>query len=180
VFRRSEIRRCLFGVVALLVLTPVPAALAGGFYIVVERPAAGSNPKLKDAVMVARPHGCIDPAMATLSATAEGLVGGQRRSVPVRLTTVSPGVYAVKRQWPKEGVWLLAFTSTLDRLTCSRLVPLGPKGDALVAQRPGNDPAREAVTRTVHRRAAPGEIDAALRILARKGGGDTQISRSAR
>jgi hypothetical protein len=107
-------------------------------------------------------------------------VGGQRKSVPVRLTTVSPGVYAVRQQWPKEGVWLLAFTSTLDQLTCSRLVPLGPQGDALVDQRTGNDPRREAVTRSVHRKATPGEIDAALQILARTGGRDAQVSRSAR
>jgi hypothetical protein len=145
------------GLTLLLLLASMTAAQAGGFFIVVEQPGARSDPKLNQAVMIVRPGGCIDPALATLS----------------------PGVYAVKRQWPKEGVWVLAFTSTVDRLTCSRLVPLGPNGEAQTERRPGSDPSQEAIAKSVYRKATAGEIDAALQTLARKGGRNTPISRAA-
>jgi hypothetical protein len=48
------------------------------------------------------------PKLADLSATAQGLVNGSRRSMTIRLDTTSkPGVFAVRRQWPSDGTWLL-------------------------------------------------------------------------
>lgn len=46
--------------------------------------------------------------LSDLSGTAEGLVDGARRSIPLRFdTTGRPGVFAVRRQWPSDGTWLL-------------------------------------------------------------------------
>jgi hypothetical protein len=46
--------------------------------------------------------------LSDLSGTAEGLVAGARRSVPLRFEATSkPDVYALRRQWPGEGAWLL-------------------------------------------------------------------------
>jgi hypothetical protein len=50
-------------------------------------------------------------AVSALDASAEGMVNGARRTVPLRLdTTPTPGVFAVRRQWPAEGTWLLRIT----------------------------------------------------------------------
>jgi hypothetical protein len=49
--------------------------------------------------------------LADLTATAQGLVNGVRRSIPVRLDTTSrPGVFAVRKHWPSDGTWLLQIT----------------------------------------------------------------------
>jgi hypothetical protein len=56
----------------------------------------------------ARPRGNARRAAAAVTGTVEGIVGGARRSIPLRLdTTPNPGVFAVRRQWPAEGTWLL-------------------------------------------------------------------------
>jgi hypothetical protein len=63
------------------------------------------------------------PTLADVSGSAEGLVAGTRRSIALELDATSrPGVFAVRRQWPSEGTWIvrvsLATTTaivTLDR-----------------------------------------------------------------
>lgn len=48
------------------------------------------------------------PTARDLTGTAEGIVNGQRQSVVLRLDPTSqPGVFAVRRQWPTEGSWML-------------------------------------------------------------------------
>ncbi|HEV7703326.1 MAG TPA: hypothetical protein VGO46_03495 [Gemmatimonadaceae bacterium] len=48
------------------------------------------------------------PDISALSGTAEGLVGGARRSIPLKLdATSSAGVFAVRKQWPSDGAWVL-------------------------------------------------------------------------
>lgn len=43
-----------------------------------------------------------------VSGTAEGLVGGARRTISLEFRATSrPGVFALHRQWPSEGVWTL-------------------------------------------------------------------------
>jgi hypothetical protein len=51
------------------------------------------------------------PDISALSGTAEGLVGGARRSIPLELEATSrPGVFVVRKQWPSEGAWVLRIT----------------------------------------------------------------------
>lgn len=48
------------------------------------------------------------PQLADVTGTAEGLVNGVRRSVPLRFEATSrPTVFGLKRQWPTDGVWML-------------------------------------------------------------------------
>ena len=47
-----------------------------------------------------------------VSATAEGLVAGIRRSVPLKLIPLSTGFYGVAREWPSEGTWAVKFVVT--------------------------------------------------------------------
>src|SRR4051812_43217208 len=44
------------------------------------------------------------PTVANMSGSAEGLVGGARRTIALHFdTTTRPGVFAVRKQWPSEG-----------------------------------------------------------------------------
>jgi hypothetical protein len=47
------------------------------------------------------------PKLSDVSGAAEGLVNGSRRTVALRFDeTPTPGVFALRRQWPAEGAWL--------------------------------------------------------------------------
>ncbi|HKV51873.1 MAG TPA: hypothetical protein VJO52_11800 [Gemmatimonadaceae bacterium] len=64
------------------------------------------------------------PTTHDMSGTAEGIVGGERRSVALRFDATSePGVFALRRQWPASGDWLLRITlagSTTALVSLSR------------------------------------------------------------
>lgn len=48
------------------------------------------------------------PTIADVNGSAEGIVSGARRTIALKLDPTSrPGVFAVRRQWPTEGTWLL-------------------------------------------------------------------------
>jgi hypothetical protein len=50
-------------------------------------------------------------SVADLAGSAEGLVDGQRQSVALRFEpTARPDVYAVRRQWPATGTWVVRVT----------------------------------------------------------------------
>src|SRR5688572_22713588 len=63
----------------------------------------------KKVVLAVRAVVCDDLAHVRITGTAEGLVAGQRRSLPITLAAVEPAeaVYAIQQQWPEEGAWVL-------------------------------------------------------------------------
>lgn len=100
--------------------------------------------------------------------TAEGLVDGQRRSIPLEFARTSrPGVHALDQQWPDEGQWLLKIGIEGQSVT-QLIVELGPEG-GIREGRYYELPAKTLALRSV--RVVSGElsergIDAALRKLA--------------
>ena len=141
----------------------VSPALAGGFQISVETPDRSSDQQLKEAVLIARTYGCHQPADAKLSASAEGFVDGTRKSLPIELRSIGSGVYAINRQWPSEGKWVITLTGAYNGMTSSVLVDLGPNGSVLPGTR-----LREGYLEGVHARGArrtwvADDIDSALR-----------------
>jgi len=91
----------------------------------------GVNPvvKKKDAGMAVRVENCADVAKAQVTATAEGIVNGARRSVPVRpAAATTPGAFAVSHDWPMEGAWVVNLTGHCGASTASAVVPFGPNG----------------------------------------------------
>src|SRR5262245_66187289 len=86
-----------FAVSALL----APAALAGGIQATIEGPA-------KDGAYVVRTYHCRHPMSLEVSAFAEGIVKGERQSLPLELERTSDdGVLTFRRTWPNEGRWLV-------------------------------------------------------------------------
>jgi hypothetical protein len=104
------------------------AAGGQGFTLQVGPPVAGNAPSTKNAVFVVRPGDCPDPAAARITARAEGLVGGARRSLPLSITALpTPGVHAVKKEWPDGGAWIVNVVVACAGKTSGALVTLGPK-----------------------------------------------------
>jgi hypothetical protein len=146
-------------------LLTLAAAVPGGFHMSVDLPDAAVRAKAPDAVLAVRPLGCHEPAKAKVSASAEGIVNGKRESRPLRLQIVSEGVYALSRQWPSEGVWVLAVSGTYLGRSTGTLVELGPGGAVVERIEKG----RKDIPATVKAsRLSRGDINAALATVARR------------
>ncbi|MBL8230140.1 MAG: hypothetical protein JNL98_16750 [Bryobacterales bacterium] len=80
----------------------------GGFWLELGNPVASKDPAAKNAAVLVRAIGCGEPTQAGITATAEGIVNGERKTIPAKLVALGErGLYAVERSWPKEGKWLL-------------------------------------------------------------------------
>ncbi len=73
--------------------------------------------------------GCHEPEKAKLSAVAIGEINGVRKTVQLKLTPLAePGFYAVTRQWPAEGKWVLQFTGEENGALTSSVIAAGADG----------------------------------------------------
>lgn len=111
----------------LLMLVSVAATTdQGGFELRAEHPAVDG------AVLMVHTYGCDEPARAKVTGTAEGLVAGQRQSVPLNLKATAKGVYAVTWEPPAEGDWVLTLTGTYRGHISSLLVTIDDEGHAVL------------------------------------------------
>ena len=100
---------------ALLALSVLTGStlLAGGLRLEVGNPAANPEAKAQQAVLVARITACQSPEKTTVVATAEGIVDGRRRTVPLRVIPLrTPGTFAITREWPAQGNWVVKLAAT--------------------------------------------------------------------
>jgi hypothetical protein len=122
---KNAIRSCA----ATMTLVFVNQLLAGGFYLLMGNPEASPEAKKLNAVVTIEATGCHDPALAKLTATAIGVVNGERREIPLNLEALSkPGMFALTRQWPKDGRWVIRVEATNGTQFTNSLVPIGPEG----------------------------------------------------
>lgn len=140
--------------VAGLAVLFIAATTAGGFQLRVEVPQDDS-----DAVLLVRTYRCHQPEKAKVSGTAEGIVEGQRVSVPVQLQPVKKGVYAVAQQWPTEGTWVLAFSGSYRGHNTSTLVTLDDQGKVAVKK---TDKGPELDVRVMNRKLSDADVEGAL------------------
>ncbi len=145
---------CVMGLAVLCVAT----TMAGGFQLRVEVPQEGT-----DAVLLVRTYRCHQPEKARVSGTAEGIVEGQRVSVPVQLRAIEKGVYAVAQQWPKGGTWMLAFSGSYRGHHTSTLVTLDDQGKVAVKK---TDKGPELDVRVLNRKLSDADVEGALQRIA--------------
>ncbi|HMC61463.1 MAG TPA: hypothetical protein VKJ01_19890 [Candidatus Solibacter sp.] len=120
----------------IVIAMPVAAVLAltgqlfaGGFWLQLGNPEASAEARQVNAVVTIKATGCHDPAAAKVTATAIGMVDGQRRSIALRLDKLSePGAYALSQQWPKEGKWVIELVGRNDEQFTNTLLTTDPKG----------------------------------------------------
>lgn len=120
----------------IVIATPVAAMLAlagqlfaGGFWLQLGNPEASAEARKVNAVVTIKAVGCHDPAAAKVTATAIGMVDGQRRSIDLKLDKLSePGTYALSQQWPKDGKWVIELVGRNDQQFTNTLLSAGPQG----------------------------------------------------
>jgi len=144
------------GLATFLILASATAAFAEDFALQVGPPTAGNAQPAKTSLFVVRPGGCADPAAARITGTAEGIVDGVRRSVPLTLVALpTPGVYAVPRDWNNAGAWIVSLVGTCAGKTAGAIVSIGPR-----------ETYRRESVRLLGHRATPAEIDDSLKAVA--------------
>ena len=158
----SQLRWSSIGL-ALCILATASTLTAGGFYLSLEKPANADAPQTKDAVLLVRPYGCHQPEDALISATAEGFVKGRRETIKLQLHPASKGVYAIKQQWPTEGVWLVAVRGSYLGAHTSALLELAPDGTVKI-EKAVKDPHVKILLREL----TATDIDTRLQVLVRK------------
>jgi hypothetical protein len=116
-------------ILGLFLISASAWAHASEFFIRVEAPSPGSKyHAIKDAVLVIRAYSAGEPTTARLTATAEGLVDGKRRTIALKVRPASEGIYSVAQEWPSQGDWIVVVSAAQRGITCSKLVELGPDG----------------------------------------------------
>jgi hypothetical protein len=102
---------------------------AGGFFLQLGNPEANPEAQKLHAAVLIKVAGCQDPATASVSATAVGVVGGERRTIPLKLEKLSEaGAYVLTQQWPREGKWVIEIVGKSDSRFTNTLVTAGPEG----------------------------------------------------
>jgi hypothetical protein len=123
----------LAAIVALSTAISTPA-FAGGPWISIETPVNPMNSAMRGAYCIVRVYHHGNAAYYPVTATAEGMVNGQRRTIPLKLTeTDSPGVYAVNYTPEKEGTWILVMSAGEKKEHQSVTVVVGVGKDGRIA-----------------------------------------------
>ena len=139
-------------VLASLSLGLATPAFAGPPWISIEIPANPFIQGARDAFCLVRVYHHGDPAYSQVSGTAEGLVGGARRSVNLSLQdTGTPGLYAVRYTPEKDGSWMLVIRVGNDEGhgSATVLVPLTRDGQILSARVPTRSDGRYTIPQPV-------------------------------
>jgi len=85
----------------------------GGFALSVEQVSTSPEARAHHAVLLAHITSCADPEKSTVTATAEGIVNGKRTTIPLKVVKLAePGAFAVTREWPQEGDWVVRLVAT--------------------------------------------------------------------
>ena len=138
--------------VALLV-APVPlpplappltggVALAGPPWISIEYPANPLDRTTRGAYLLVHAFHHGTPVGLPVRGTAEGIVDGQRRTVQLDFATTSrAGVYALSRQWPTDGHWLLVISVAQEGMEhgATALVRVAPTGEIAAVEVPSRE-----------------------------------------
>jgi hypothetical protein len=133
-----------------------PAVVKWPPWLSIESPVNPFDPTSRGAVLLVHAvfrEGQVQ--LSDLSGTAEGMVAGSRRSITLRFdTTGRPGVFAVRRQWPSDGAWLLRIA--LQHTTA--IVTFDRSGSVASVRVPTELASGNPIPRPV----APREIDSTL------------------
>ena len=124
----SSVRR-----LAAIAASAVALSAASSFsppWISIETPPNPYDPASRGAFLVVHTFHHGELAASGVTGTAEGIVSGARRSVALTFDTTSQrGSYALRKQWPSDGVWMLVINTGGQAQGVTALVDLGPKGD---------------------------------------------------
>jgi hypothetical protein len=132
----------------------------GPAWISIELPANPFDPAIRGAFLLVHAFHHGTPRAFPVSGVAEGLVNGQRRSVPLALERTSrEGVYALRKQWTDDGEWTLVITVTQGPNDAAQAMVQISGGEVIAVRVPTE--IRSGMT--IPRRITQAEVEASLR-----------------
>lgn len=121
-------------------ITAAAPASFGPPWISIEYPPSPYDQTTRNAFLLVHTFHHGTPTVTPLTGKAEGIVGGERKSVTLRFTGTSrTGVYALAKQWQDNGTWVLFLTASQgpnDGVTA--VVELGADGRVASVRVPTN------------------------------------------
>jgi hypothetical protein len=147
---------------AMLVLALAATALAGPPWLSIELPANPYDRLTSGAIALVRTYHHGGPIQLQVRATAEGLIDGERVTLPLELVATSAtGLYALRGELPGRGVWVLVVRGGAEGSGVTAIVDVGPDGTVRGVDVPtrGDDP-------PIPREVTGQDIDTRLRSLA--------------
>jgi hypothetical protein len=154
---------------ALTAFAPAPSALFGPPWISIEYPPSPYDRVTREALLLVNAYHHATPVGLPVSGTAEGIVDGKRRTVRLQFQSTSrPGTYALRKQWPTEGAWVLNLAVTQgegEYNTAGALVTLDREGKVAKVDVPLRQIAGFEVR--TPRRITSAEVEAALQAQVR-------------
>lgn len=151
---------------ALLAWAPIPPA--GPPWVSIEYPPSPYDETTRDAFLLVHAFHHGTPADFPVTGTAEGLVSGQRRSVSLEFGRTSRlGTYALRKQWPSDGVWTLVINVTqgAPSAAATAVVEIAASGDVAAVR----VPTEQRGGWQIPKRVSMQEVEASLRARARAG-----------
>ena len=98
--------------IAALAITSV-SVWAGALTLMIGNPSANPEAQAQNAAIVARITACHSPEKTAVTATAEGIVAGVHKTIPLKVIALpTAGTFAVKRDWPDQGSWAVKLVAT--------------------------------------------------------------------
>jgi len=114
----------LAAAVAFATATASPA-WAGPPWLSIEFPANPMNKATQGAYLLVHTFHHEQTATFTVEARAEGLVNGQRKTLPLTLErTDREGVYALRQAWPDTGNWVIVIVGAPGEGSVTALVSI--------------------------------------------------------
>jgi hypothetical protein len=155
----------MFAALAAVSLLAAAPALAGPPWISIEVPPNPHDRTTRGAFLVVHAFHHGNAVAFPVRGTAEGLVQGKRQTVPLAFDrTTREGSYALRKQWPTDGTWMLVISVAPDgeKSGATALVELAPSGDVASVRVPSDQRDGWTIPREVTAR----EIDSALQASA--------------
>ena len=125
---RSTLRTAMLAAAALAVGAATPAF--GPPWISIETPPNPYDATSRGAFLIVHTfhHGNLTASGVT--GAAEGIVSGARKTIPLTFDTTSRrGSYALRKQWPNDGTWMLVINTGGQAQGVTALVDIGTGGD---------------------------------------------------
>jgi hypothetical protein len=120
-------RRSLLSLAAVVTLAAATASPAWGGppWLSIEFPANPMNKSAQGAYLLVHTFHHEQAGAFTVEARAEGLVNGQRKTLPLTLErTDRDGVYALKQTWPETGDWVIVIVGAPGEGSVTALVSI--------------------------------------------------------
>ena len=131
----SPSQRAIRRALTLVTLTSLGAVALGASavgppWISIETPPNPYDRASRGAFLVVNTFHHGDAVASGVTGTAEGLVNGARRSITLSFDAAArPGRYALRKQWPTEGIWMLVVNTGGRTDGATAVVELGANGE---------------------------------------------------